>query len=74
MRTSFKHEKRDSRNNIQFASPIQPSGAGSVLRPAAGSIPASSLALYLFDKETCRYSENHTNTNSTQSGESRPEL
>lgn len=44
MRTLFKHEKRGSRNNIQFASPISLHGAGSVLRPAAGAIPASSLA------------------------------
>ena len=67
MRTPFQHGKRDTRNMIQYARPIQPSWRRrETYQPAAGAIPASSLASYRVDTETCRYSEYHaTNKRST---------
>ena len=76
MRTPFQHGKRDTRNMIQYARPIQPSWRRrETYQPAAGAIPASSLASYRVDTETCRYSEYHaTNKRSDRLPETRLNL
>ena len=67
IRTPFQHGKRDTRNTIQYARPIQPSWrrrSPTSLPPAPRGLP--SPASYRVDTETCRYSEYHaTNKRST---------